>query len=254
MLVKYHGDWISDDEWFNPDTLYEEHWAPLSEYQGRIFKPGYFISDLGRVKGPKNKILKAHCDKGMYLYVGIYDMDNNQPLNHPIHRMMGYIFLGRPPASMRRPTIQHKNHITFDNRLLNLEWMELHDNIMNGNGKQCKIVWNSHEYVFDSQQDASLFLGWSDSYISQQILNRSYISSASGDLVSLYFFDELNCIKYEYLDNPTCCISDDSGIHSFATYEKGDQYLGKHHGYIKRQLQYNRRIFDSRGKEVYINI
>jgi hypothetical protein len=100
------------------ESVVEEEWRPIVGYEGL-----YEVSDLGRVKGLKRgKIMKFTPDKDGYL---ILTLNNKGENRFRVHRLVLQAF---------NPTEEdlqcdHINHITNDNRLVNLRWATRSQNI-----------------------------------------------------------------------------------------------------------------------------
>lgn len=75
-------------------------------------KPGYRVSDQGRVIGPRGKILKPSVLSNGYLQVHV----RGEEL---VHRLVLFAFVGPCPPGMQT---LHDNNIKSDNRLSNLSW------------------------------------------------------------------------------------------------------------------------------------
>ena len=89
----------------------EERWLPIVGYEN------YEVSDLGRVKNVKTgRILKPQINPSRYFHVDLWNDKIKKTLQ--IHRLVLLTFL--PIDEIKE--VNHKNHITTDNRLENLEW------------------------------------------------------------------------------------------------------------------------------------
>jgi len=87
--------------------------------------PKYLISDKGIVYSLySNKILKPNHDKDGYLRVGLWKYSFRH--EGMIHRFVLEIFIGPCPKGMESC---HNNGNKLDNRLENLRWDTLHNNI-----------------------------------------------------------------------------------------------------------------------------
>lgn len=81
--------------------------------------PGYKVSRNGQVMG-KNKNLLKSWDSHGYKIVQLYK--DGIPKRMGVHRLVGEAFLEKPIGNGWQ--INHKNCITSDNRLDNLEWRD----------------------------------------------------------------------------------------------------------------------------------
>jgi hypothetical protein len=91
-----------------------ERWIAIKE----IEKPGYFVSDLGRIKVIKwNKEIIKLGSLSRYGYYVICYAFKKPPL--AVHRLVISNFTNKPEWS---ESVNHINGIKTDNRLLNLEW------------------------------------------------------------------------------------------------------------------------------------
>lgn len=84
-----------------------------------IFPDYYSVSEYGNVRSERNgKILKPALDKyGYFYYVLCVDGDRHTV---KAHRLVAMAFIPNPE---NKPTVNHKNGIRTDNRVVNLEWM-----------------------------------------------------------------------------------------------------------------------------------
>jgi len=93
-----------------------ESWLPIVGYEGK-----YAVSDFGNVRNAKTgRILKPSNSDG-YLRV---NLSNNGVKTFLVHRLVIETFF---PIDDKE--VNHKNHITTDNRLENLEWCSRSENL-----------------------------------------------------------------------------------------------------------------------------
>ena len=89
----------------------EEIYIPIKDFEN------YSISNLGNIKNNEtNKILKNQKSSG-YSTIGL--SQNNKRKGFLIHRLVAQAFI---PNLENKLTVNHKNHDTHDNRVINLEW------------------------------------------------------------------------------------------------------------------------------------
>ena len=82
----------------------------------------YKISDRGRIKNPKGKILKGTITSMGYKNVGIGSCSGN---NFRVHRLVAQVFL---PNFYNKPLVNHKDHNKANCKLYNLEWVTPSEN------------------------------------------------------------------------------------------------------------------------------
>ena len=83
-----------------------------------IFPDYYSVSDDGKVRSERNgKILRPALDKSGYHYYVLCVNGDRRTVK--AHRLIALSFIPNP---QNKPTINHKNGIRTDNRVVNLEW------------------------------------------------------------------------------------------------------------------------------------
>ena len=119
------------------------------------------------------KILKGKYDKGGYIHVNLTRKNGKQKY-YIAHRIIAHAFI---PNINNKPTVNHINHVRTDNRVDNLEWAtmkEQMDNIRNKNmaKKHCKKVVlkkNDEVLVVSSITECSKLLNVKQSVVSNAI-------------------------------------------------------------------------------------
>jgi len=89
--------------------------------------PGYHITKNAEIYSEKRggiRKLSTFPDKKGYMHVTLM-RENGTWSPYLIHRLMGIAFIPNPD---NKATINHKNGVTGDNRLCNLEWMTHQEN------------------------------------------------------------------------------------------------------------------------------
>lgn len=102
----------------------EEMWAPVPS------APGYEVSDLGRVRGPRGMRPLHRMAKG---YMGVYLHGADRSRRY-VHQVVLEAFVGPCPPGME---CLHENDVKTDNRLSNLRWDTRRENMRESmrNGK-----------------------------------------------------------------------------------------------------------------------
>lgn len=92
-------------------TIDEELWMPYM---------GYMVSNLGRVKGPSERVLKLLDNGNGYLYFNCYPRVNGNARKVYVHRAVATLFISvvDPEAN----EVDHINGDRSDNRARNLAW------------------------------------------------------------------------------------------------------------------------------------
>jgi hypothetical protein len=86
---------------------------------------GYKVSNLGRIKGNSGKIITMRVKQNGYVDVSIRRSLDSRKVRLAVHKIVAQAFIPNPK---RLKSINHKNLIKADNRLINLEWCTSQDN------------------------------------------------------------------------------------------------------------------------------
>ena len=97
-----------------------ENWKPIKNFEDQ-----YLVSNYGNVKSlRRNKILKPYTNNTKYLYVCLSNGKSKK--HYRIHRLVANAFIPNPES---KEFINHKDYNTFNNRVDNLEWVTMAENI-----------------------------------------------------------------------------------------------------------------------------
>ena len=106
--------------------IINEEWRSVNGYAN------YQVSNIGRVRNVETeKILKQTMTKLGYCQIGLYREGLRKFLY--IHRMVAHAFIKNPD---NRPCVDHMNHDTSNNTILNLRWVSMSENSMNKTKRQ----------------------------------------------------------------------------------------------------------------------
>ena len=99
-------------------SFWDEKWKPCPEFEW-----GYWVSDFGRVRGPK-KMLSIQLNNKGYQYVTLYKKRSVAQHRRLISRLVAMAFIGLPPSSDSE--VHHKDGNPMNNHIDNLEWVSPH--------------------------------------------------------------------------------------------------------------------------------
>lgn len=90
--------------------------------------PGYLANELGRIKGPKGKVLSPHKTKRTG-YLTVSPSMGGRIRTKLVHRLVALAFLGPCPDNME---VNHKDGVRTNCRADNLEYLTHSDNKKHG--------------------------------------------------------------------------------------------------------------------------
>lgn len=96
-------------------SFWDEQWKPIKDFEW-----GYYISNFGRIKGPR-KMLIAQANNRGYLQVGLYKFRSTKPYRCLVSRLVAQAFLDEPTA--HDAEVHHKDGDVTNNHADNLEWV-----------------------------------------------------------------------------------------------------------------------------------
>lgn len=161
-----------------------EKWLPIVGFEK------HHVSDHGRVKTfwrcPEGRIMSQHKDQDGYPVVDLHK-DGKQHHTLRIHKLVMLTFVGPRPQGQQ---VDHKNHDKTDNRLVNLHYVTLAENLRrkyeagrcakgeaNGGAKfkpQDVLLWRELVSLGYHQKDISWLFGVSETQLSSIIRRESW--------------------------------------------------------------------------------
>lgn len=114
-----------------------ELWKAVIEYEGL-----YEISDLGKLKNLKTgHITCGHKNQLGYMVCGL--RRNGKSKSFFIHRLVAAAHIENPD---NKPLVNHKNGVRHDNRVINLEWATVSENVTHGVGIRQQLGTPKYRY------------------------------------------------------------------------------------------------------------
>lgn len=172
----------------------EEVWIDIPDYEGI-----YQASNLGRIRTAPNKTTYTelrgirHWKSRILKYKGqTYETGfrvslwkDGKKKDWLVARLVAITFLGKPTGN--KNTVNHIDGNRFNNKIENLEWLSLADNIRHAFDSglmPCSRIrlYNSNtDKIFRSQTSASKFLGRNHGYIHNRLRNSRPIKNKYGE-------------------------------------------------------------------------
>lgn len=129
-----------------------EQWKDVPGFEGR-----YQVSDQGRVRNVKGRVLKPQLVNSGYHVVHLVPAPRSRKIAL-VHRLVALAFL---PSDPDRSHVNHKDFDRLNNWATNLEWVTPSENMLHAfadgraNPPRCAVVGRaldgSHELRFSSQ-------------------------------------------------------------------------------------------------------
>lgn len=182
----------------------EEFWKDIPDYEGI-----YQASNFGRIRTAPNKTTFSRLLGVRHWKSRIMKGRGNNTITGArvslwkdgkckdwlVARLIAITFLGKPDEG--KNTVNHKNGNRLDNRVENLEWLSLADNIRHAfntglqpQNKRVKLKKDNCELEFASMSLASQFLGKSKGYLSSMINSSQRILDKNNE--------EWECVVFGY--------------------------------------------------------
>ena len=128
--------------------IYKEIWKDIDGYKGR-----YQVSNMGRVMNKRNKILKAHIEKGYYRL----DLSKNNKSKHfCIHRLVAKHFVNNLDNKKK---VFHKDGNKLNNKFTNLKWYNTYELSKPVEKIKHDIEEQKIEYMYETNKDIEI---WKD--------------------------------------------------------------------------------------------
>jgi hypothetical protein len=123
----------------------EEVWKDIKKFEGH-----YQVSNLGRIKSIKSDIImKQNFKKNGYLNIKL--CKNNKEYYLSVHRIVAENFIDNPD---NKPQVNHINKVKSDNRLENLEYVTLSENMIHSSLTQKKgVKKNNRNYIIENLEN-----------------------------------------------------------------------------------------------------
>lgn len=104
-----------------PFNKEKEEWKSVVGYEGY-----YEVSNMGRIRSIRYGIKNLRLLRSTVGYLQIAFRVKNQIKRSSVHRIVAEAFIPNPE---NKPFVNHKNSVKSDNRLENLEWVTMSENV-----------------------------------------------------------------------------------------------------------------------------
>lgn len=193
---------------FDIYCLKNEEWKNIPGYEDL-----YQASNLGRIRSVDGKITSSKLYKIRVWKGRILKNRTKTPAQNGyrvslwkdgkdkdwlVHRLVAMAFLGIPKGieitnTGKRMTVNHKDGNRFNNKIENLEWVTLEDNIRHAFNndlmhtcKEILLANEKEELFFKSMNEADRFLGRKPGYISNCLKrNKTKITNKNGEIFNI---------------------------------------------------------------------
>ena len=105
----------------NIKVIHNEIWKPIYI---KNMKTNYEVSNHGRIKNKKGKIIKFQLNKHGYLRVQL--VINDKRYRRSVHRLVAKAFIEN---KLNKPEVNHKDGNKLNNNVYNLEWVTRSENM-----------------------------------------------------------------------------------------------------------------------------
>lgn len=219
---------------------------PTENLEGEVWKIlilddkewNYEVSNLGRVRSNITKQIYSLCKRGDYL--GISLQHEQKRSTHLVHRLVALTFI--PNDEKTKFCVNHKNHNPIDNRVENLEWVSISENVKHSYTRQDRktvkkavVRYNldgSNPKRYDSVDDAQKEFG---NHVAKCLngtvkTRYGYIWKYESEQHNKVSINSLNLSNYKTVGNHSnFLISNDGKVynttrHSFLTPRKPGKY------------------------------
>lgn len=142
-----------------------ETWKPFHTYQ---------VSNFGRLKNKKGKLIKCSNDNRGYIKYNLYIDKKRKTIK--VHTLVMLVFVGKRPFDKERNEyyqIDHINHNRHDNRLSNLRYCTRDENMKN----RRKIIKSTKSINMNNTTTTTTECDTMECFISLAVMSSLFITS-----------------------------------------------------------------------------